>query len=160
MSRTRWNSGRPEGTERGFTATELIVTVAVIGILMAASAPFFLSYLRTSALRGGAEEMATVLNRARQLAIRDNTSMCVTNDGTRVQFRVATCGGTIWTGTGTDATGFIRLGNSITVASGQNVVFTYMGTATAAATYTVTNPRDLRTMSVAVTPAGRVSVGP
>ena len=73
---------------------------------------------------------------------------------------IATCGGTIWTGTGTDATGFIRLGNSITVASGQNVVFTYMGTATAAATYTVTNPRDLRTMSVAVTPAGRVSVGP
>ena len=159
MSRTRWNSGPPEGTEGGFTATELIVTVAVIGILMAASAPFFLSYLRTSALRGGAEEMATVLNRARQLAIRDNTSMCVTNDGTRVQFRVATCGGTIWTGTGTDATGFIRLANSITVTSGQ-VVFTYMGTATAAATYTVTNPRDGRTMSVAVTPAGRVSVGP
>jgi prepilin-type N-terminal cleavage/methylation domain-containing protein len=54
MSRTRWNSGRPEWTERVFTATELIVTVAVIGILMAASAPFFLSYLRTSALRGGA----------------------------------------------------------------------------------------------------------
>ena len=103
--------------------------------------------------------MATVLNRARQLAIRDNTSMCVTNDGTRVQFRVATCGGTIWTGTGTDATGFIQLANSIT-ASGQNVVFTYMGTATAAATYTVTNPRDGRTMRVAVTPAGRVSVGP
>jgi prepilin-type N-terminal cleavage/methylation domain-containing protein len=158
MARKYWNSGRPGWTEGGFTATELVVTVAVIGVLMAASAPFFLSYLRTSALRGGAEEMATVLNRARQLAIRDNTSMCVTNDGTRVQFHVATCGGTIWTGTGTDSTGFIRLANSVTVASAQNVVFTYMGTATAAATYTVT--KDGRTMNVAVTPAGRVSIGP
>jgi prepilin-type N-terminal cleavage/methylation domain-containing protein len=79
----------------GFSATELIVTVAVISILMAASAPFFLSYLRTSALRGGAEEMVTVLHRARQIAIRDNTSMCVTSNGTRVQFRIATCGVTI-----------------------------------------------------------------
>jgi Tfp pilus assembly protein FimT len=160
MLRKGLKSGQRGWAEGGFSATELIVTIGVISIIMAASAPFFLSYLRTSALRGGAEEMAAVLNRARQLAIRDNTNMCVTNDGARVQFRIATCGGTIWTGPGTDPTGFIQLANSITVASGQNVVFTYMGTATVAGTYTVTNPRDSRTMSVAVTPAGRVSVGP
>jgi Tfp pilus assembly protein FimT len=144
----------------GYSAVELVVVVAVVGALMAASAPFFLSYLRTSTLRGGAEEMASVLNRARQIAIRDNTSMCVTNDGTRVRFRIATCAGTVWTGPGTDATGFVALANSITVASAQNVVFTYMGTATAPATYTVTNPRDGRTLTVAVTAAGRVSIAP
>jgi prepilin-type N-terminal cleavage/methylation domain-containing protein len=144
----------------GFSATELIVVVGVIGILMAASAPFFLSYLRTSALRTGAEEMATVLNRARQLAIRDNTSMCVTNDGTRVQFHVATCAGTVWTGPGTDAVGFVQLANNIRVASAQNVVFTYIGTATTAGTYTVTNPQDSRTLSVTVASSGRVSIGP
>jgi prepilin-type N-terminal cleavage/methylation domain-containing protein len=147
-------------TEAGFSLTELIVVVGVIGIIMAASAPFFLSYLRTSALRTGAEEMVTVLNRARQLAIRDNSNMCVTNDGTRVQYHIATCGGTVWTGPGTDVVGFIRLGNNITVASGQNVVFTYIGTATVAGTYTVTNPQDSRTMSVIVAPSGRVSIGP
>ena len=147
-------------TEAGFSLTELIVVVGVIGIIMAASAPFFLSYLRTSALRTGAEEMVTVLNRARQLAIRDNSNMCVTNDGTRVQYHIATCGGTVWTGPGTDVVGFIRLANNITVASGQNVVFTYIGTATVAGTYTVTNPQDSRTMSVIVAPSGRVSIGP
>jgi len=146
--------------EAGFSLTELIVVVGVIGIIMAASAPFFLSYLRTSALRTGAEEMVTVLNRARQLAIRDNSNMCVTNDGTRVQYHIATCGGTVWTGPGTDVVGFIQLGNNITVASGQNVVFTYIGTATVAGTYTVTNPQDSRTMSVIVAPSGRVSIGP
>jgi Tfp pilus assembly protein FimT len=127
---------------------------------MAAAAPFFLSYLRTSALRSGAEEMATVLNRARQIAIRDNTSMCVTNNATSVQFHVATCGGTVWTGPGTDSSGVITLANAITVSSGQNIVFTYLGTASTAGAYTVTNPRDGRTMSVTVTAAGRVSVGP
>ncbi len=146
--------------EAGFSATELVVVVGVIGILMAASGPFFLSFLRTSALRTGAEEMATVLNRARQLAIRDNTSMCITNDGTRVQYHVATCAGTVWTGPGTDAAGFIRLANNINVASAQNVVFTYIGTATTAGTYTVTNPQDGRTLSVTVASSGRVSIGP
>jgi len=143
----------------GYSAVELTVVVAVISILMAASAPFFLSYLRTSALRAGAEEMVSVLNRARQIAIRDNTSMCVASDGIGVRLRIATCAGAVWTGPGTDATGFVTLANSITVGV-QNVVFTYMGTATAPANYTVTNPRDGRTMTVAVTAAGRVSIGP
>ena len=143
----------------GYSAVELTVVVAVIGVLMAASAPFFLSYLRTSALQAGAEEMASVLNRARQIAIRDNTSMCVASDGTGVRLRIATCAGTVWTGPGTDATGFVTLANSITVGV-QNVVFTYMGTATAPAAYIVRNPRDGRTMTVAVTAAGRVSIGP
>ena len=158
--RPKYGKWLPSRAQGGFSATELIVTVALISILMAASAPFFLSYLRTSALRGGAEEMVTVLHRARQIAIRDNTSMCVTSSGTRVQFRIATCAGTVWTGPGTDTTGFIQLANNITVASPQNAVFTYMGTATTPASYTVTNPRDNRTMSVAVTAAGRVSIGP
>ena len=148
--------------EAGFSLMELIVVIGVIAIIMAASAPFFLSFLRTSALRTGAEEMVTVLHRARHLAIRDNTSMCVTNDGTRVQYRIATCGGTVWTGPDTDAAGFIRLANNITVASGGTVVFTYSGPAPMAGTvtYTVTNPQDSRTMSVIVTPSGRVSIGP
>ena len=158
MTFTRWRAGIGQH-QGGYSAVELTVVVAVIGVLMAASAPFFLSFLRTSALRGGAEEMASVLNRARQIAIRDNTSMCVTSDGARVRFRVATCAGTVWTGPGTDATGFVSLANSITV-SAQNVVFTYMGTASTPAIYTVTNPRDGRTMTVAVTAAGRVSIGP
>src|SRR4030095_12234730 len=126
----------PEWGQGGFSATELIVTVGVIGILMAASAPFFLSYLRTSALRGGAEEMAAVLNRARQIAIHDNTSMCVTGDGIRVQFRIATCGGTIWARTGTDGTGFIRPANGLTVARPPKRRFMYMGQATPSARHT------------------------
>jgi len=107
------------------------MVVAVIGILMAVSMPFFISFFRTSALRAGAEEMATVLSQARQMAIKDNTSICVTNNGTTVQYRISTCAGAVWTGPGTDAAGVIRLANNITVSPDTTtVVFTYIGAAT------------------------------
>lgn len=150
---------RPRLGVGGFTATELMVVVAVIGVIMAASAPMFFSYLRTSALRAGAEEMATVLGRARQLAIKDNRSICVNNVGTRVQYQLDTCPGAVWTGPETDALGFIQLANNITVTSGQ-VLFSYIGTANAPATYTVKDPQDSHTLSVNVTAAGRISIGP
>ena len=153
-------------TEAGFSLTELIVVVGVIGIIMGASAPFFLSFLRTSALRTGAEELVTVLHQARHLAIRENrsVSVCLTIDGTRVQYRIPTCADTtvVWAGASTDAAGFIRFVNNITVTGG-NAVFTYIGTAPPLAgtvTYTVTNPQDNRTLSVIVSPSGRVSIGP
>lgn len=136
------------------------MVIGLIGVIMAIATPFLLSYLRTSALRAGAEEVTTVLNRARQLAISDNTRMCVVNDGTRVRYRIGSCGGAIWTGPGTDGAGFIPLANGITVASVDNVEFTYIGTAATAGTYTVTNPRDGNTLRVVVTPAGRVSITP
>jgi prepilin-type N-terminal cleavage/methylation domain-containing protein len=150
---------RPALGAGGFTAIELLVVVAVIGIIMAASAPSLLSYLRTSRLRAGAEEMTTVLAQARQLAIKDATTMCVTNNGSRVQYRVGTCAGTVWTGPGTDSAGFIQLANNITVTAGQ-VTFSYIGTAPVAGTYTVADPHDGRTLSVVVASSGRISITP
>jgi type IV fimbrial biogenesis protein FimT len=147
--------------QAGFSATELIMVLAVIGILTAISVPFFISFLRASTLRAGTEELAAVLGEARQLALKDNTSICVTNNGTAVQFRVGTCTGTVWTGPSTDAAGFIRLANNIRVGpTTQNVVFTYIGTASTAGTYTVTNPQDGRTLRVTVASSGRISTGP
>jgi prepilin-type N-terminal cleavage/methylation domain-containing protein len=150
---------RPALGVAGFSAIELVVVVAVIGIIMAASAPTFFSYFRTAAVRAGAEEMSAVLNRARLLAIKDNTSMCVTNAGNRVRYFVGPCDGTVWTGPDTDAAGFIQLASNISMTTGQ-VTFTYIGTATAPASYTVTNPPDASSLTVNVTAAGRVSINP
>lgn len=136
------------------------MVVAIIGIIMAVSMPLFLSYWRTSTLRAGAEELSAVLNSARQLAIKENTSVCVTNDGTRVQYHLTTCGAAAWTGVGTDSSGNVRLANNVGVSGGTNVVFTYLGAASTAGTYTVTNPADGRTMSVIVASTGRVRIGP
>jgi prepilin-type N-terminal cleavage/methylation domain-containing protein len=147
---------------RGFTMVELVVVVAIAGLIMAVSTPMFLSYWRTSALKAGAEELSAVLNNARQLAIKENTSVCVSRQGSnRVRYHLGTCAGAVWTGVGTDASGDIRFMNNIQVTNASaDVVFTYLGAASTAGTFTVRNPVDGRTMSVIVASTGRVRIGP
>lgn len=151
------------GDSRGFNLAELLVLVAVIGIITAVSAPAFVSYLRSATLKAGAQELATVLNRARSVAISKNTTVCVKQGSSRVQFVTggSGCSGTVWTGPGTDASGYFTLQNSITVTSATaNVVFNYLGAATTSGTYTVQNPINNSTMSVTVALSGRVTIGP
>ena len=145
----------------GFTLVELIVLAAVVGIIMTVSAPAFLSYWRAAAVQGGAQELATILNRARQLAIAQNTSVCVNQSTNKIQFQIGSCGGAVWLGPGTDGAGWFKLQNGVNVSSTTaNVVFNYLGAATTAGVYTVKNPIDNSTMSVTVALSGRVTIGP
>lgn len=136
----------------------------MIGILGTVTAPMLVSYWKAATLKAGAQELATLLNGARQLAIKDNTSVCVAQSGTRVQYLKGSspCGtGTVWTGPGTDSSGWFTLANSVEVtATTANVVFAYLGNATTAGAYTVRNPVDSKTLTVTVASSGRVSIGP
>jgi type II secretion system protein H len=153
------------GASRGFTMIELVVVLAILGIVTAVSVPSLWTYIRTATLRAGAEEMVTVLNGARQLAIRTNTTVCVTNDGTRAQYRVGTCTGAAWTGAETDADGNIRLANQLRVSGSNHLCFNYLGAGsttpapcTANGTLTVTNPSGGATLSVIMATTGRVRI--
>jgi type IV fimbrial biogenesis protein FimT len=146
---------------RGFTATELLVVIAVIGIIAAVGVPAFVSYLRAATLKGGAQELATILNQGRSLAIAQNTTVCVNQSASKVQFLTGGCSGTVWKGPGTDGNGWFTLQNTMTVsATTANVVFNYLGAANTAATYTVRNPLNQATLSVNVALSGRVTIGP
>jgi len=135
--------------------------VAVIGIITTVSVPAFVSYWRSATLKGGAQELATILNRGRSLAIAQNTTVCVSQSASRVQFLTGGCAGTVWTGPGTDGNGWFNLQNTITVSSATaNVIFNYLGAASTAATYTVENPVNRATLSVNVALSGRVTIGP
>lgn len=149
----------------GFSFVELMVAVAVIGIMTALAIPFMVSYWRAATLKAGAQELVTVLNGARQIAIKDNTSVCVEQSGTQVRYHSGSggCGSTtnLWIGPGTDANGWITLANSVQVtATTANVVFAYLGNATTAGAYTVRNPVDSQTLTVTVATSGRVTIGP
>jgi len=152
---------------RGFTMTELLVVVAILGIIMAVSAPAIWTYFRAAAMRAGAEELITALNSARELAIRSNTTVCVTNDNVRLRYRLGNCNtGTIWTGPGTDALGWISLANNLTVNSNPpNLCYNYLGAGVpipancfSAAIFTVTNPAGGQTMTVQVATTGRARI--
>ena len=61
--------------ERGFGLAELIVVLAVIGLLAALATPSMLGYWRSATINAGAAEMVSILNRGRQLAIA-RTAAC------------------------------------------------------------------------------------
>ncbi len=143
----------------GYSIAELMVVVAVIGILVATSAPFFVSYYQSAKVKAAAEEIAGYLNQARQLAIRNNDKICVLITATTLQFRQG-CVGAIWIGAGTDSLGNIKAPEGVTLAATANPVFTYLGSATPAATYTVTNTDTGLSLHVIVSASGRITIGP
>ena len=152
---------RPLVDERGFTLAELLVVIGMIGILSILATPSFLSYYQSSTLQAGAQELATAINRGRQLAISRNTTVCVQLSGTNITMRTAVCStGTLYTGPETDGNGVIRLTNGMRVsfAGGTSVVFNNLGAATTANNFTVTNPVTNLTRSVVVSASGQVSV--
>lgn len=144
--------------ERGYSLSELLVVVGLIMVLSLVAVPSVLTYWRTSALTSGAEQLAGVMNRARQLAISTNNSVCVQVTGTSVRLRTVSCAGTIWTGVGTDSSGVIQIANNLQVSGGTSAIFTNIGGASTTATYTLTDPKTGRTRTVAVSATGRVII--
>lgn len=147
--------------ERGFTLGELLAVIGVIAIVSILAVPSILSYWQSSTLEAGARELATAVNRGRQLAVSRNTTVCVQLSGANITMRTVVCGtGTLYTGPETDGNGVIRLTNGMQVsfAGGTSVVFNNLGAATTANTFTVTHPATTRTRSVVVAASGQVSV--
>lgn len=139
---------------------ELLVVVALIGIVSVISVPFFLSFWQSSTLKAGAEELVTVLNGARQLAIRNNSSVCVKRNGNNMEYYTNSgCTGSPWTGPSTTSAGLIALTNNVQVsAAAGDIVFNYLGAATTAGNLTVRNPVNQATLVVCVAASGRIRI--
>jgi type IV fimbrial biogenesis protein FimT len=76
----------PKPKAAGFTITELLIAVMVLGILVGLGMPSFLQMLRNSEIRAATESVANGLQRARAEAVSRNA---------RVQFVLGT--GSSWT---------------------------------------------------------------
>ncbi|MGH7262355.1 MAG: GspH/FimT family pseudopilin [Candidatus Rokuibacteriota bacterium] len=159
----------PRLDDRGWSLAELLVVIAVIAILSAVAIPLFITYLQSSNVRGGAQEMRTAMNRAKQLAITLRQPICVQPVGNGYQFRQNTCvplGANILTNpinvalrAGADATDTFRLANNVQVTvSPGNVapVFTPLGGAAPAGQLRVTGPTGAF-LTVTVSGGGRVT---
>lgn len=82
LQRQRWK--RQSTHSRGFTLVELMVTVAVIGILALVAVPSMTSMISNSRLRGQTEEVTASLQLARSEAVRRNQRITACASGSGV----------------------------------------------------------------------------
>jgi len=73
---------RRRHAERGFTITELLTVVALIGILAAAAAPSMVTYLRDRRVQDAARNVADLYRTARSRAMGRGSAMMVRWNGT------------------------------------------------------------------------------
>jgi type IV fimbrial biogenesis protein FimT len=145
--------------EQGYSLAELILLIAVVGILSVLALPSFLRYYQAASLKTGAQQVVTLINQARELAVRQNNNVCVKlPSATQMLYALNSCTGTAWVGPGTDAGGNINLPTGITATASANPVFSYVGSALPAATYTLTNAQTGATLTVSVAASGRITV--
>lgn len=77
-------AARAAGAQRGFTATELLVTLAIAGVLMSLAVPGFASLARSFGLSSAANELLLALHTARAAAVLRGlpVAVCLTSDDT------------------------------------------------------------------------------
>ena len=151
-------AGHRRCRERGFTVTELVVLVAIVGLLSVMTVPFFVSYYQAAAARADVQTVISMFNQARELAIRQNSDVCVTlPDNAHMLLRQGSCGGAAWIGAGTDGAGNLTLPPGFTITPASNVTFHYLGDADAVHTYTMTNSTTGGTMTISIALTGRVT---
>jgi prepilin-type N-terminal cleavage/methylation domain-containing protein len=149
------------GGRAGFSAAELIVVIAVVGVLFTMTIPFFLRYYQAAAVKSASQQVVALLNQARGLAVQQNSTagVCVhLPSTTQMQFVVDGCGGTVWIGPWTDAAGNINLPQGFTMGPATDVVFDYLGAALPAVTYTVTNAATGATLNVSIAISGQIKI--
>lgn len=149
--------GRPF-REAGFSVTELAVIIAVVGVLFIMTIPFFVNYYQAAAARADVQQVITLFNQARELAIRQNDVVCVSMpSATQMVFLLGSCAGAAWIGAGTDGAGNVSLPQGFTLGPLNPVTFNYLGAAGAATTYTMTNSTTNATSTISIALTGRVT---
>ena len=149
----------------GFSVAELVVLVAVIGILSAIGFPLYLSYSRAQETDSAARTLVVALNQARQLAVTRSVSFSAesqTNPNNRMRFcsgTVVPCpGGNVYTGAETDANGWRVLENGSRITAGPTITFNSLGAATASGVLRVQNSSNTGSLDICVSPSGRIKV--
>jgi len=151
--------------ESGVTLTEILAVVAILGILLLVAIPNFNAMLKSYRASTAVQEMVSVLQRGRQLAVTKREAHT---------FAVVATPTNSWTLTNTVTgavvdTGVMPTGVSVEVAPGSAYAFNSNGSCTTPTTYTGTTPSTqyvridatiqgsrLDRFTVEVSPVGRV----
>lgn len=139
---------RLRGSE-GFSLGEVLTGIGLFGILAAIAVPKFSSALPGLRLTDGARQIATDLQQLRMKAIAQTIPHQIVFSTTT--YKLQRCNGTC-----TDDSGNIALPTGITATASATPQFQARGTASAAATITVTNGTTSK--YVCIKTVGRISI--
>jgi type IV fimbrial biogenesis protein FimT len=94
---------------RGFTLIELMITIAVIGILLVAGVPAMRGVIENSRIRASGESLKYGLTLARSEAVRRNTQVAFVTDATGWQVSTVVGGEVLHQAGGTEGPGRLEL---------------------------------------------------
>ena len=88
----------------GYSLVEMLVVVAMIGIISLVTVPNFISLYRASRMKSSLRNLTTVLRNARMLAVsrQERTKVSYTTSGTHYAVYESKDSGTTWTQVGSD----------------------------------------------------------
>ena len=150
-------SARPH--QQGFTLAELMISLVVIGLLMAIMVPNVRSQIPRYQLNGAARQVLRDLMAARMKAISQNTTVKVSFPDTHT-YTVCNFDSTQNKCIGTVSTKNIQQDyRDVTLTANNNPVFLSRGTATNLATITLTNVSGSKDITVNITGRVKIKVG-
>ena len=140
----------------GFTLLELMIVIAVMGILAAIAAPNFMNYMAQRRLNGATRMVMSDLMNARMLAVTLNRNVQVTFSTSASAFYT-------YDAVGTAAVRNIQTGfgyHDVTVSGNNNPVFAPTGrlSGVTACTITLASAALTQQKTVSVSSAGRVAI--
>lgn len=137
------------GDRRGFTLAEILIAVAVFGILAATAVPQFIAFRPKSRLNGAARQVYSELMWARSKAVNENSAYVVTFP-TNQTIQI--------TGSTTKTVSIQSEYSDVTLtSSASTITFSSRGTADVAPTITLTNSGGTKTVTVRITGTASIS---
>jgi type IV fimbrial biogenesis protein FimT len=145
----------------GFTLIEMIIVIAIMGIVSAISAPNLFNYMAERRLNGAARMVMSDLLAARQSAVTENNNFKIFFNANQHTYTVLDDNnndGSITSGEATQVKDIQRDYYDVTCSSTTDPVFAPRGTSTNGATVTLTSTRTGGSKYVKVAWTGRVKI--
>ena len=150
----------------GFSFIEVIVVMAMIGVVAVFCLPTFIGFMQAQRTKSAARELVAMLNQARHLAVTRNTAFSIevraTPRGSQLRYcsgMTTPCpGANVWAGPGTGANGWMGMANGDRIVFSPQITFSSLGAASSAGTLRVQNAEGSSCLDVVVSPAGRIRI--